>query len=417
MFRVVDCIALQHDHSLLVVAGLVCVFGSVATVLSARRLDAGSHAWPWRVMVAVCVASTVWTTHFLAMLAYRPTLAVAFDLPQTVLSYFIGLAVMGPAMVCARCVAVWQTRVLCGVMFGAGVALMHYLGMAAVRVPGTFSYDLAQVAWSIAASCVGGVATVLVLYGRRTANRRLLAMLALALTILGLHFTGMSAVTLTLDALRQSTDGTLSRQLLVFETCMAAAAVLGITLLGMQFDERMTRALREEAARFRTLADGAFEALIIHRGGDIIDHNAVACSLLGHATLTMPFASLFPEGLLHENTGQALETVMRHRDGHLIAVEINRRPIRTPEREWAELVAVRDLTAQHAVEGKLEQAMQSLGALRALIPMCAWCKRVRDDEGYWNAVDQYLKEVTGSDITHGICPSCSEKELARFGRA
>ncbi|MCC6709226.1 MAG: hypothetical protein IT492_16845 [Gammaproteobacteria bacterium] len=416
MFRVVDCIALQHDRSLLVIAGLICLFGSVATVLSARRLDSRHHAWRWRALVAVCVSSTVWATHFLAMLAYRPTLSVAFDLPQTVLSYFIGLMVMGPALVSARCVQGLWLRMLCGVVFGAGVALMHYLGMAAVQVAGLLSYDAPQVALSVILSCAGGAMTVSALFGPRTASRRLLAIFALALTILALHFTGMSAVSVSLNSLLAHTDSALSRQLLVIETCMAAAAVLGITLLGAQFDEHMARALREEAARFRTLADGAFEGLIIHRDDTIVDYNAVACTLLGHSTLNMPFASLFPDGLLHESANTAVKTAMQHRDGHHIAVEINRRPIHTRTHEWAELVAIRDLTAQQAVEGKLAEAMENLGALRALIPMCAWCKRVRDDEGYWNAVDHYLKEVTGNEITHGICPTCSDKELARLGR-
>ena len=47
--------------------------------------------------------------------------------------------------------------------------------------------------------------------------------------------------------------------------------------------------------------------------------------------------------------------------------------------------------------------------LKSLIPMCAWCRRIRDDKGYWASLEQYLEENAGSYVSHGICESCSEK--------
>jgi hypothetical protein len=47
--------------------------------------------------------------------------------------------------------------------------------------------------------------------------------------------------------------------------------------------------------------------------------------------------------------------------------------------------------------------------LQGLLPICAWCKRVRDDEGYWDQVEAYFHKYTGVDFTHGICPECLEK--------
>ena len=46
--------------------------------------------------------------------------------------------------------------------------------------------------------------------------------------------------------------------------------------------------------------------------------------------------------------------------------------------------------------------------LKELIPICAWCKRVRDDEDYWQSIEEYVHVHTGSDFTHGICPHCLE---------
>jgi sigma-B regulation protein RsbU (phosphoserine phosphatase) len=60
----------------------------------------------------------------------------------------------------------------------------------------------------------------------------------------------------------------------------------------------------------------------------------------------------------------------------------------------------------------LQEALDQVRELRGLIPICAWCKRVRDDEDYWHSIEEYLYLHTGSDFTHGICPSCLENVRA-----
>lgn len=49
--------------------------------------------------------------------------------------------------------------------------------------------------------------------------------------------------------------------------------------------------------------------------------------------------------------------------------------------------------------------------LRGLIPICAWCKKVRDDDGYWKGVEAYVTEHSDASFSHGICQSCREKEF------
>jgi len=55
---------------------------------------------------------------------------------------------------------------------------------------------------------------------------------------------------------------------------------------------------------------------------------------------------------------------------------------------------------------ELEQALATVRTLRALLPICAWCRRVRSDENYWQQVEEYITEQTGTRFTHGICPDC-----------
>lgn len=58
---------------------------------------------------------------------------------------------------------------------------------------------------------------------------------------------------------------------------------------------------------------------------------------------------------------------------------------------------------------ELETALSEIETLRGIIPICAWCKKVRDDTGFWQNVDAYVEEHTLANFTHGICPSCDEK--------
>jgi GAF domain-containing protein len=63
------------------------------------------------------------------------------------------------------------------------------------------------------------------------------------------------------------------------------------------------------------------------------------------------------------------------------------------------------------VSTHLAYALNHVKALQGLLPICAWCKRIRDDEGYWSQVEAYLHKATGADFTHGICPECLQKVL------
>jgi hypothetical protein len=57
----------------------------------------------------------------------------------------------------------------------------------------------------------------------------------------------------------------------------------------------------------------------------------------------------------------------------------------------------------------LAEALESVKTLEGLLPLCAWCKKVRDDTGYWNKLEAYLTSRTDVQLTHGICPECLEK--------
>lgn len=56
----------------------------------------------------------------------------------------------------------------------------------------------------------------------------------------------------------------------------------------------------------------------------------------------------------------------------------------------------------------LESALKEVKRLNGLLPICASCKKIRDDKGYWKQVEMYLEEHSDATFSHGICPDCSE---------
>jgi PAS domain S-box-containing protein len=79
----------------------------------------------------------------------------------------------------------------------------------------------------------------------------------------------------------------------------------------------------------------------------------------------------------------------------------------------------RDMTARKQAEEERERLVQALQAavaevrsLQAILPICSYCKKVRDDENYWHSVESYISRHTGTRFSHGICPTCYQREVA-----
>ena len=58
---------------------------------------------------------------------------------------------------------------------------------------------------------------------------------------------------------------------------------------------------------------------------------------------------------------------------------------------------------------QLEESLAQVRRLRGLIPICAWCKKVRNDQNYWQQVEDYVGEHSDARFSHGICPECVER--------
>ena len=68
------------------------------------------------------------------------------------------------------------------------------------------------------------------------------------------------------------------------------------------------------------------------------------------------------------------------------------------------------------VSSHLANELESVRTLHGLLPICAWCKRIRDDQGYWNQVETYISAHSNADFTHGVCPECKDKLIEQSRR-
>jgi hypothetical protein len=70
---------------------------------------------------------------------------------------------------------------------------------------------------------------------------------------------------------------------------------------------------------------------------------------------------------------------------------------------------------ERIVSNELKEALNSVKTLRGLIPICASCKKIRDDEGYWKQVEEYIGTHSEARFSHGLCPDCLKKYREEAG--
>src|SRR5262245_25775735 len=153
MLRVLACVTEQHDLRLVVLAGLICtlsVFTAFTLLGRAAEARGARWRWTWLIAAATVTGSGVWSTHFVAMLAFQPNLPVGYDVTLTALSVVIAIAVS----LLGLAVAVAFRRkpgmvALGGAIVGAAVGAMHFTGMSALRVPAQIGWDAAMVIASL----------------------------------------------------------------------------------------------------------------------------------------------------------------------------------------------------------------------------------------------------------------------------
>lgn len=278
MQAVVETLLNNHDLALVLVAALLCTLSSFAgiSLLHHARRTGGTMRLVWLAVAAVSVGFGIWATHFVAMLAFHPGMAVGYDLPTTLASLSLAIAIVGGGLWFATVGTSSGDSILAGAVVGLGISAMHYTGMAAVIVGGSIVWDGNLVAFSILTGMTLGAAA-LWLARASTLRGRVGAPILLTLAICAMHFTAMGAAGFA-DCYAIVAEGTPAWLWLVLS--LASTIILGLAMGGTLLDLR-DRRHSAESVRMRELADAAVEGIVIVRQGTISATNRSFRQLVG----------------------------------------------------------------------------------------------------------------------------------------
>ncbi len=195
----------------------------------------------------------------------------------------------------------------------------------------------------------------------------------------------------------------------------------------------------EARSQLAAIVESSHDAIIgLSLEGLIVSWNAGAEAMFGHAfedVIGRPSSVLLPAGRFDEipailnqlKSGQFVkdfESTRLRKDSREAQVSISVSPIKNSVGKiiGASMIA-RDIDDQkrhqHERErliSELQAALAQLKTLRGLLPICASCKRIRDDHGYWTQVEVYVMAHSQAEFTHGICPECEKQYRERIAK-
>ncbi|MDP3175928.1 MAG: PAS domain S-box protein [Phenylobacterium sp.] len=306
MINVLLCIGMEHNIWLVGVAAFVCVTSTLATFYLYSRVPSPS-SWRkmgWLTMTGLVAGADIWTTHFVAMLAFKSGLPTGYAVLPTTAS--LGVAVFSTT--CGFAIASSRigrgsslTTVGGGLVVGLGITLMHYVGMLGYRTAGVVQWDTAYVTASVAVGGLLASAALLVAHSRSGVASRVGSAGLLTLAIVGMHFTGMTAVTVVPDSSVRVPATLMSTAVMVAASVVVTALILIVATGGVALDAaRRTGNLR----RLREALDAMPEGLAFYDASDRLtawnaQYDDLCRSNGAELKVGLEFASLLESSVLH----------------------------------------------------------------------------------------------------------------------
>jgi len=195
--------------------------------------------------------------------------------------------------------------------------------------------------------------------------------------------------------------------------------------------KRMEEAVRESTEKFRLIFENAFDGISIFEEADdpdqrrLVGCNARYAEMAGRSReelLRIGKTQELARRLSQDNT-ESIEQAVAFRgsftwlrpDGKDNVIEFTAVPIKMQGKTFT-IGIDRDVTDRIRAEAEqeklileLQSALADVNTLSGLVPICANCKKIRDDKGYWTQVEAYIQQRTPARFSHGICPDCAKK--------
>jgi NO-binding membrane sensor protein with MHYT domain len=297
--------------------GLVALSFAIAVIASYTALElagcvssstsSSKKSLIWLIAGAVAMGSGIWSMHFIGMLAFHLPIAVAYDLPISLLSMLIAIIVSAIALFILRRPQVGALHFAVGaILMGIGISAMHYTGMLAMQMSPPIRYDPLLFTASVLIATGASLAALLIAFQLRRQHSKL-AMLAkiasagvMAVAITGMHYTGMAAAQFAPGSVCGAANaGSISNMLLAFGIGVSALAILSLTLIVSALDahfainnaklaaslNKITVELHESQSEVVSSARQAGMAEIannvLHNVGNVLNSVAVSAGLLG----------------------------------------------------------------------------------------------------------------------------------------
>jgi diguanylate cyclase (GGDEF)-like protein len=255
MVSVFECVTGQHNIWLVLVAALVCVAGAWTVMRLFQRAQAtkGTQRLGWHFLTAVAAGSSIWCTHFVAVLAYRSVAPVTFDPVLTILSLLVAIGGAAPGFAVTARGPSAKTSAIGGGIIGLAISAMHYTGMLAYRVEGVVTWNQVYLTASILLA-VALSAIAMVFATRRLVRDKYIAIGMLVLAIVSLHFTAMTAFQVHALTIAPAYSNPAAMQALAMAVAVVGLMIIGTGLVTYLIDDQ-TRTESVDKLRHMALND------------------------------------------------------------------------------------------------------------------------------------------------------------------
>ncbi|MEN5037892.1 putative bifunctional diguanylate cyclase/phosphodiesterase [Pseudomonas sp. TWI929] len=261
----------SYSSSLVLISLCVAILASYTALdLTGRIATAkGRAAYLWMGGGALAMGIGVWSMHFIGMLAFSLPINLGYDLALTAFSLLIAVLSSGFALWLVSQPSLPGMQLAFGALImGAGIACMHYTGMAALRMLPGIDYDPTLFGASLLIAVGASAAALWIAFRLRkhtpyVRQIRGLAAVVMGFAIVGMHYTGMAAANFPEGSFCGALAGGLQGDGLVYLVLITTLAVLAVALLTSVLDARL-EARTAELARSLTLANQELTQLALH---------------------------------------------------------------------------------------------------------------------------------------------------------